>query len=411
MIRRGLIPLIALLFFLPEPVMAENSFIDAVDSANPDHRSVTDDRVRSLLGDFKPEVYVDPTSYRPMSFYGDYLPKTSLRHTSRGTIKQSPARELLKRVAEKSNFYLDYRVPINRVRGTKRSDHSPTYYGRAYVDTVTVNSEPRRLLFLKYSTVFPYSGLPWEINALKWVGSELVGEPRAWHELDIHGSVTVIVDPDRCTPLGVSLAQHNYHRILWRKIDFTWPETNHVKIAYATNSNEPYLLSPERRTRTVRTVGNPKNLAWLYDRQERPLLDAGYDRILAPEDGAVSVPMGLKILPEDDPLYTARMALGDRLKLFYFWSHWTREGPPGINYYAPPRLVDVSNLTAFYDIDRSDTVFWKQFRKREKTLLEFPGDPLLNHQHDNLSQTLEKLTGLRSPSGSHCALPEKLRDE
>ncbi|MFB6345301.1 MAG: hypothetical protein ABEK50_05965 [bacterium] len=396
--------IITLLVCVPAEGITDTSFVEAVNTARPNHRLITDSSVRNLLQRFKPTVYVDPAGYRPMAFYRDYLSHSVLKHDKRGIVEEAPDRNRLRNIKDHEGFYIDYQIPAYKVRGESSKPHTPTYYGRAYRDTTVVAGSPRPLLFLKYTAVFPYSGLPYEMNRLKCYGGSLLGNSYAWHELDIHGSVYVVLDAKRCVPLGIVLAQHNYHRTLWRRHDFRWPETTRINISYASMSNEPYLLSKRKRTRTVRTVGNPRNLAWVYGRGPTPYLDAGYDRVLAPEDGAKSVGMKLRVLPENDPLYTAEIPLGDKRKLFYFWSHWTREGPPGVNYYAPPRIVDLTNLTAFFDVEPSDETFWRLFDSGKSSLMEFPREELLKHQKQKMNRTLETLTSLNSPKPKSCPM-------
>ena len=79
-------------------------------------------------------------------------------------------REMLKDIQFSPNLYLDYRVSVQAARRLALSDVHPEMYGRIYTDVMSTDTGQMTLVFLKYSLVFPYSGLPSEIGRLKnWV--------------------------------------------------------------------------------------------------------------------------------------------------------------------------------------------------------------------------------------------------
>ncbi len=116
------------------------------------------------------------------------------------------------------------------------------------------------LIFLKYTLVFPYSGLPSATSQLKLAGSNIIGDPLAWHELDIHGAIHVVLEEETMTPVGIILAQHNHHRVHVVNDDLEWPADNQVSIAFGKYSNEPYLADLNGDSRIERTVGNPMEM-------------------------------------------------------------------------------------------------------------------------------------------------------
>lgn len=336
-------------------------------------------------------MYVAPNSYRPISFYEDYLPNTVLK-TAQDSIRHSQVtRDRLKQFKNNKNTYLDYQLSISEARNLKRNDVTSIFNGRVYADTLTHENDSVPLLFLKYSAVFPYSGLPYGNAWWKNAAGYLAGEPWGWHELDIHGAVHVILHAKTKEPLGVLLAQHNHHRTHLRSIDFKWPDDDRVKISNAVRSNEPYLISDDHSTRYEPTIGNPEDIAALYERTWVRPLSAGYDRIIAPEDGARKIPSKLELLTLDDPLYTSVMELGDQRKIFGFWSSWFREGPPGINYYTHPALKNLADLSAFWYIDRTDDQFFNLLEDTPRDLSQHTFGPALDHQKRSLLKAIKQV--------------------
>ena len=70
-------------------------------------------------------------------------------------------------------------------------------------------------MFLKYNFVFPISGLPAKPGLIKTALARLAGDPERWHELDIHGAVTVALAQRKdgeYKPVALILAQHNHFR-------------------------------------------------------------------------------------------------------------------------------------------------------------------------------------------------------
>lgn len=294
------------------------------------------DETRDLLERYKPTFFVAPSSYHPLDFYEDYVSSSRIENPAGEVLVDNPERTDLVDTRYPKNTHLNYmKSPDELLQWTEPS--STPVYGRIYADTITSNGDTLPLLFLKYNLSFPYSGLPAGNNWWKETSSNIAGNPWAWHELDIHGAVSVILHGSTREPLGVLLAQHNHHKTYLRNLDFDWPESDRVTISYAIRSNEPYLITENDTSRLESTVGNPTDIIALYEQTWLRPLSAGYDQILSPGDGAIEVPTELELLSHDDPLYTTTLELGDRYKILGYLPTWFREGPPGIDYYAPHR--------------------------------------------------------------------------
>ena len=147
--------------------------------------------MRHLLERFRPRFFVAADSYRPLNFYEDYLPRCVAREIKTGdVVYESVDAPTLRRIARDDRTYLDFSVAAENLRLSPPAEFSPTVYSRVYRDTVG----EREFLFLKYSPVFPYSGLPAELGWWRRAGAGLLGDSMAWHELDIHGAVHVVLD-------------------------------------------------------------------------------------------------------------------------------------------------------------------------------------------------------------------------
>jgi hypothetical protein len=347
-------------------------------------------KTTSLLKRYKPKLYVAPGSFRPLSFYEDYLPQTNLKKSDGTVIDTSPNRDDLMKYHLSESYYLNYQRTAGGILNAQSSSGTVPLYGRVYSDTVAWDTGSIKLTFLKYSVVFPFSGLPAANSWWKEAGAHLMGAPWEWHELDIHGAIYVILHGTSNKPLGIMLAQHNYHETLLRGTDFQWPDNGRIRISFAKRSNEPYLITDRRGTRIEPTIGNPADLLELYKPGWFRPVSAGYDRIVAPGDGAITIPTAIKQLPPGDPLYTSLMDLGDRRKLFGYWPIWYREGPPGINYYAPPPLKNLADLAAFWYINENDKQFFELWRKYNRDWRTMNWEPLIRYQEKDFYHALRK---------------------
>ncbi|MFC1516611.1 hypothetical protein ACFL7E_07635 [Thermodesulfobacteriota bacterium] len=343
-----------------------------------------------LLNRYKPRIHIAPGSYKPMNFYQDYLPDCRLRGVKKGAGNPAvePTHRLLKQVQFDSNLYLDYRLTPEEALAVNIRDFRPTIYGRIYTDSLSEGDRTVTLVFLKYSLVYPFSGLPAEIGLLRRIGGSIIGNRKGWHELDIHGSIHVVLDGKVDKPVGLILAQHNHHRVLLAGRDFRWPEKDRVSISVAQYSNEPYLLPSGTSYRLAPATGNPMNVEFLFGKSERVPFNGGYDKIYSVEGGAVEIPTNLELLPLDDPLYTAWIPLGNRHKIFGLWETWYMRGPPGIDFYTFPELKNMADLMAFWLVEPSDKTFFSLMKEHVRSFSDYDLLPVLKYQKTRLLNAL-----------------------
>jgi len=343
-----------------------------------------------LLEKFRPRIFVAPKSYIPISFYQDYLLQCVVRQrkNSRTARYQQVSRPLLQDIQFSPSLYLDYSVSAKAARRFDVKDVHPEIYGRIYKDALSTDKLNIPLIFMKYSLIFPYSGLPTKIGPLKRLGSHLIGDPNGWHELDIHGAIHIIIEGNTHKPLGVLLAQHNHHRIYLVGKDFKWPDDNRVSISFSQYSNEPYLMKDNAPYRLERTVGNPMHIAYLFGVTDKAPLGAGSDKIFSKKGGAREVPVELVLLPLNDPLYTAWIPMGNIEEIWGLWETWYRRGPPGIDFYTMGSLKNLADLTAFWFIDSKDQRLFALLEENFRNFYDYDLTPVLIHQRQRLATAL-----------------------
>ncbi len=346
---------------------------------------------RLLLEKYKPRIYIAPGSYKPMNFYQDYLTNCNLRSAkSKGGIQTvSPDRKLLKQIQYNTDKHLDYQLSPNQALALNIKDLQPTVYGRIYTDILTHGDNSISLIFLKYSLVYPYSGLPAKIGLIRGIASAIIGNQKGWHQLDIHGAIHVVLNGVTNEPIGLVLAQHNHHRVLLGGKDFIWPESKRVSISVAQYSNEPYLLPSGRSYFLEPASGNPINVDFLFGKSNKVPLNGGFDKVFSVEGGAVEIPTNLELLPLDDPLYTAWILLGDRRKVLGLWETWYMRGPPGINFYTFPELKNMADLMAFWLSEPSDKKFFNLMKEHVHSFSDYDLLPVLKHQKVKLLKALK----------------------
>ncbi len=346
---------------------------------------------RTLLERYQPRIFTAPDSYLPISFYKDYLPRCVVRNRKipRKVTHRNVNSGLLKKIQFDRNSFLDYQISAQVARQFALENVHPEIYGRIYADALPNDTNPINLLFLKYSLVFPYSGLPKNIGRLKKLGSHLIGDPLSWHELDIHGAIHIILNANTHRPIGVLLAQHNHHRVYLAGKDFTWPIDNRVSISFSQYSNEPYLMENDAPFRLERTVGNPMHIAYLFGATDKAPLGAGMDKVYSIIGGAKEVTTTLVLLPLDDPLYTAWIPLGNIEKIWGFWETWYRRGPPGIDFYTLGEIKNLADLTAFWYIDPNDEHFFSLLQESFNDFDNYDLSSALKHQRQRLTLALD----------------------
>lgn len=348
-----------------------------------------DEQTKKLLEKFKPKIYVSENSYMPMDFYGEYLRDSLLVKDGKNLELDSMdiTSNKIKKYEKDSSYYIDYQIPYKEILDGKHEFNSKVY-GRIYEDYLVFDNKETPLLFLKYNLVYPYSGLPQKVGFIKGFASKLIGNPKAWHELDIHGAIHVVLNKNTEEPIGVVLAQHNHHQVLLNEIDFVWPKDNRIVISISELSNEPYLIYDGKEKRLERTVGNPMDIRYLRYRTDSIPITGGLDLIPGTGEGTIKVDSELIQLEPNDPLYTTEMLLGERKKLFGLFNLFYLNGPPGMDYYTFPEMKNLADLMAFWYIDNNDEEFFELFEKNMKSFSEMNIKPVLSHQKKRLINIL-----------------------
>jgi len=343
-----------------------------------------------LLERYMPRVYVAKDSYKPVDFYEQYVENSTLYSLDdkKTLIKTDVTKADLIENKDKKSYYLDYQVDYKSLLNSlEDSTEIPSkVYGRVYRSTLESEDASVSLLYLKYSFAYPYSGLPEGTTWWKKAGAGLLGNPMTWHELDIHGAIHIVLYEDTLEPVGVILAQHNHHRVYLNKMDLDWPEDQRLPIIVAKFSNEPYLLT-DGKERYERVVGNPMDIEFLFGLTDKEPLTAGYDCVPKVED-TIEMDSELIQLPFDDPLYTSVMGLGDRKKILGVFRAWFMDGPPGMDFYAMPALLDLSNTLVFWYIDPEDETFKSLYESAELSFTNMDIEMLLDYQREKMVQNI-----------------------
>ncbi|VAX16507.1 hypothetical protein MNBD_NITROSPINAE02-193 [hydrothermal vent metagenome] len=299
---------------------------------------------------FSPKVYAAPGSGHPIDFYKDYLPRCVVRNSLKNNeiIIDNPSREDVKRMERTNGVYLDYTGPT-------RLSGSPVAYARVYRENVSIGKKIIPFVFIKYSFIFPASGLPKKLAWYKSLAGAIAGDPDRWHELDIHGAVTIALaqKEERLTPIALILAQHNHFRVYLFGRDAPLPKDGHASIGFADRSNEPYPAPEGDRPAEHATVGDPTDFSYVITGRGFALT-SGRDVVYGPDSGGEEVEYEIKRLPSKDPLYVAWIPLGEKLKLFGFIDSFYRDGPPGIDLFTWPELSDYGRIMKFWFVDDGD---------------------------------------------------------
>jgi hypothetical protein len=188
------------------------------------------------------------------------------------------------------------------------------------------------------------------------------------------------------------LSQHHNGRVFWPGDIPSWPGNEGVQVGFAAFSNEPHLISPDGRERWAPAAGDPSKVEFILGVTDRVPLTSGYDLVPGPRDGAVEIRPVLELLDHDDPLYTARMHLGDRRTLWGwgFIPLFFMVGPPGIDFFTYPELRNLSDYMAFWNIDPNDAELLSLYRKHFTSMTELDAGPILKVQHRRLRAMLEE---------------------
>ncbi len=326
---------------------------------------------RELLNKFRPRIVVSPEGQIPVDFYRDYLPFTVMRRFSDdGMVSPKVTRDLLKKEVSSRKFYLDFQEKKFKDEMVKRGAFTSAAYGRIYRERVSFPSRKGKshlldLVFLKYNFVFPVSGLAKDLPFGYETLLRLAGlSPDNWHELDNFVAVYIVLEGGRF-PVAVMLAQHNHHRTYLIGRDVSLPRDGRIVVDVARRSNEVYLDRGEKDPVHHRVVRWSFDLLYLISGEDAPLF-RGKDVTFGVEGGGREVDYTLRFLSPCDPFYRAEMMLGEPRP--FFGRYIGRDGPPGADYYAHPRLLPLGNLLKFsylHDGDSDDIALLKRSIDKE----------------------------------------------
>lgn len=339
-----------------------------------------------LLKKFLPRIFITHGELMPLDFYKEYLPKTVLKNSSGKIINKTISRQELKTIERKAGFYLDYQGELKKYQKPNTNHSLRVIYGRVFNQIMNPplkykNDFAIEFKVLKYSLVFPASGLPKILTWYKNWGLSLLGNKNNWHELDIHGAIHILVEKKSLQPKILLLAQHNYFRSYAISKDILLPKDNRIAICIAQRSNEPYPCPKENKPLKFRTVGNPDKFAFVLGDKE-PWFDGGYD-LVQTRNKSVEVNGYLQFLPSRDPLYVSWIDLGDKQKLLGIIPTFFRDAPPGINMNTSPKIkeyTDIAKVWYFSENDSQQILLFNKmggfFNPNVEPLLEYNGTRL-----------------------------------
>lgn len=359
---------------------------------------------QALLKRLLPDVFISPNGTPPMDFYRDILPYSVLCDAKGRVRFCAPSVSELKSSERNPGWFLDFRGKIP-CRGweCRQKGYTAPLYGRVFRETLRppplVEGETFPVVILKYSAVFPQSGLPARLPWWKEFGAHLLGDPENWHELDIHGAVHLFLREGETEPFAVLFAQHNHFRSYLFGVDLPPLAGKPLCVNYAERSNEPYPC-PERGPIETRAAASPREFPYVLAGGPQPLA-AGLDVVRGPRGGGVALPTRLEIRPEEDPLFTAWIHLGERKKLFGILPAFYRAGPPGMDLNTWPELSRYTDMLQFWYFageDKESAELWKKhvFSFEQRNL-----EPILRRGAERFHKALKKLpAALDKPSGN-----------
>lgn len=346
----------------------------------------TEARDQELLSRHRPRIVLPPGGLYPIDFYRDYLPHTVMRTWPvKEIVHLEVTRDILVQNLDNREVFLDFQLDRYREAGLERrlgealeiplEERRPIVYGRVYREQVTFQSgkdgvEKRRFTFLKYNLLFPYSGLPADLSTAVRLLLRLNGfDPENWHELDNFVAIHIVLD-EGDQPVAVVLAQHNHHRTYLVGRDMAEHPGGRFVFDVALRSNEVYPDSGSSEPVNHRVVRSSLYLGYLISGENPPWLQ-GNDVTRGVNAGGREIDYDLVFLSPCDPLYTARILLGEP-RPFWWGIYLGRDGPPGSDYYNIPQLLPMGNLLKFgylQDGDQEDiAVVRKAIDPRSKSM-------------------------------------------
>jgi hypothetical protein len=350
---------------------------------------VAGDRV--LLERFLPRVWIGPHSTAPIDFYETYLPQSVIRDSEDKVVVRGPSREELKARERTMGLYVDFEGDHYPCRGEACRGRTAPLYGTVFHEELGGGEGllNRKIAILRFSAVFPASGLPMGLSGWQRVLGGLAGDLDVWHELDMHGAYFLIVDEETAEPLVVLLAQHNHFRTFIVGQDWAWPEDDRVNICYADRSNEPYPCPVAGEPATAPATGQPSSLRYIFTGKDSPM-DGSYDLVHGGESGGTPLETKLLTLSEQDPLYSSWINLGDKRKIFWFFASFFRFGPPGMNLNRFPKLKSHMDIARFYYLDPLDEEAFKMVEDKITNYFAADVGPLIERNSKRFNSDLAK---------------------
>ena len=323
---------------------------------------IVSEKEKELLRKYRPRLILPPGGRYPIDFYDEYIPYTVMRRFPEKTImvdKVTP--EILEAFQEDKKVYLDFQFDRYRKVGLDRrvvnSDplnskkrKLPVVYGRFYQEKVVFPDvkgkfHSRNFTFLKYNVVFALSGLPAILlpEGLETLIKIIGLDPENWHELDNFVAIHVVLD-EKEKPVAIILAQHNHHRTFLIGKEIFLPSNGRMIFDIALRSNEVYPASDNENPLKHRVIQWSLYMKYLLSGEDPQFLK-GFDVTYGIKAGGVEMPYKLVFLSPCDPLYTAKIMLGE--PRLFMGRYIGRDGPPGSDYYAIPSLLPLGNLLKF----------------------------------------------------------------
>ena len=273
----------------------------------------------ALLERFRPRLTVADGEEGPIDFYGDYIAQGTLRD-GRGKLVPGPVTRAVLNKYRRDPLAVFAHSPL---AGQANGNGTAVVFGGVTRDVIPGHGQ---MTFLTYHFVFRSSGLSAGFDGALRGLLGLVADPDDWHQLDHYTAATVVLDAAG-SPSALFLQQHNYGRSWLVGRDLKLPADGRVQLMAAVSSNELYPLAPgETRHRAIRFWG-PEAARYLVFGTGKPWIAA--DDITRP---GREVDYRLEGLPPDDAFYSFEGFLGERRRLP------GRDGPPGADYNALPRL-------------------------------------------------------------------------
>jgi len=296
--------------------------------------------IQALAKRFMPRIWVSPESWQPISFE-TYLASAKLKRFSDDKILQiSPTVQHLQELnhAQQCSTYLQ--------AGEVPPASPAPLYVQVFRDRSPIDAA-EEWLYIKYNPVFSWSGLAKEISWAASLGVTLTGgDAGRWHRLDVHTSAILAFNSKHQFKM-LTLAQHNHQQTFLTGRDL--PKDSPPLLVAAVQSNELYLDDGNTIPRKHRVVPFFNKVSYLIDSQEKPWLwatDLSYGR----NSGGVEIEFFPIYHEPNHPLvdYAGLLAPPHRIMGIYIG----RDGPPGMNYYAPPSYISIPDFVTMG--------FWQQ---------------------------------------------------